>query len=236
MQAVSTRTGGRPAQVVVGDIVRAGRELGMARLSINAVAAKLGVSATALYRHISGRWELERLVGESLLGELELHDEPDAGAERHLVAFGLQLRTFVLDRPGLAGYLQTLFPRGDAGARLLADEVAALGRRGYPVEAAMVLSSAIATLAIGLAAQEETTAAADGEDAAGFATERDAAAGRLAGDEQLGEARSAIPEISSAHYVQMLLTASVRGLLGAIVPGRSLRDSVADLITIGEDH
>ena len=48
-----------------------GRDLGMRRLSINGVAARLGVSATALYRHVEGRWELERLVGESLLAELE---------------------------------------------------------------------------------------------------------------------------------------------------------------------
>ncbi|GAA1138275.1 TetR family transcriptional regulator [Ornithinicoccus hortensis] len=65
-----TRVGGRPPRIDRADIVRAGRALGMAGLSVKAVAAELGVSATALYRHVDGRWGLERLVGESLLSDL----------------------------------------------------------------------------------------------------------------------------------------------------------------------
>ncbi|WP_229568323.1 MULTISPECIES: TetR family transcriptional regulator [Rhodococcus] len=34
----------------------------MQQLSLNAVASRLGVSAAALYRHVDGRWGLERLV------------------------------------------------------------------------------------------------------------------------------------------------------------------------------
>lgn len=131
---VPARVGGRPPLIAVSDIVSAGRELGMRNLSINAVAARLGVSATALYRHISGRWELERLVGESLLAELEFVDDPARSVEDHLLAFGVSLHRFTLDNPGLATYMQVLFPRGEAGAQLLTDEIAALGRRGYTAE------------------------------------------------------------------------------------------------------
>lgn len=137
------RTGGRPRQIVVEDIVRVGRALGMRRLSLHAVAAELGVSTTALYRHVDGRWGLERLVGESLLSDVRLHDDPAHDTVKHLLSFGLQLRDFILDHPGFAGYLQTLFPRGAGGRRLLADEVTALGRRGYAPEAAIVLGSAV---------------------------------------------------------------------------------------------
>lgn len=201
----------------------------MQRLSINAVAARLGVSATALYRHVDGRWELERLVGESVLAELELRDDLSAGIESHLLAFGLQLLDFTAEHPGLASYLQVLFPRGAAGTRLLADEVEALGRRGYGPDAAMVLSSAVATLAISLAAREESNASATaGKQASGFALERDAVADRLAGDAQLGPAHDSLPELSSTEFVRLLLAASIRGLVASIPPGRPIAEVVAE--------
>ncbi|WP_443611852.1 hypothetical protein [Acrocarpospora catenulata] len=65
-------TGGRPPRIDLDDIVRAGRELGLSGLSVKAVAARLGVTSTALYRYVGGRWDLDRLVGESILAELEL--------------------------------------------------------------------------------------------------------------------------------------------------------------------
>src|SRR5690606_19511270 len=103
----------------VDDIIRVGRSLGMRRLSMNAVASELGVSSTALYRAVDGRWGLERLVGESLLGDLKLHDDPEHDIEAHLLSFGMQMWTFVTRYPGLGVYLQTLFPRGDGGKALM---------------------------------------------------------------------------------------------------------------------
>jgi AcrR family transcriptional regulator len=232
---VPARAGGRPPLIAVSDIVAAGRELGMRNLSINAVAARLGVSATALYRHISGRWELERLVGESLLAELELIDEPARSAEEHLRAFGVNLHGYALDHPGLAGYMQVLFPRGEAGTRLLAGEIAALGRRGYTASAAALLSSSVAVLAIGLAAQHELRAEA-GRNDDGFVLERDGAAERLAGDADLGPVHTAGAQLGSSQYLEMMLNALIRGLLTSATPGRPMTDIVADLTAEGEDR
>lgn len=232
---VASRAGGRPPLIAVADIVEAGRELGMRRLSVNAVAARLGVSATALYRHIGGRWELERLVGESLLAELELVDDPDETIAEHLLSFGVQLHRYALDHPGLAAYLQLLFPRGESGARLLADEVSLLGRRGYTAETAALLSSSVAVLAIGLAAQHEIKAEASVSDE-GFDRERDAIAERLAGDAALGPVHAAGTQLTGRQYVELLLNALIRGLLSSAVPGRPIDDIVADLTATGEDR
>lgn len=237
MQSVASRQGGRPPLIAVEDVVRAGRELGMRRLSINAVALRLGVSATALYRHVEGRWELERLVGESLLAELELRDDPAADTEGHLLSFGLQLQNFTAGHPGLASYLQVLFPRGAAGARLLAVEVQALSRRGYSTEAAMVLGSAVATLAISLAAREESNANATGGDqAGGFAAERETVAARLAGDTRLGAAHVGLPQVSDSEFVRLLLAAAIRGLVAVIPPGRPIGEVVAELTAAAGDR
>nr|VTO98554.1 Nucleoid occlusion factor SlmA [Mycobacterium riyadhense] len=236
MKTVTSRLGGRPPLIGVDDIVRVGRELGMRRLSVNAVAAQLGVSATALYRHVESRWELERLVGESLLAELELREDPQEDVERHLLSFGMQLWHFAIDHPGLAAYLQVLFPRGDAGMRLLVAEVEALSHHGYAADAAMVLSSAVATVAISLAARDESnTIATGGDQANGFAAERDAVAGRLAGNAQLSAAHIALPQLSSSEFVRLLLAASIRGLVGEIPPGRPILEVVAAHAT-GEDR
>ncbi|MGZ4511142.1 MAG: TetR/AcrR family transcriptional regulator [Mycobacterium sp.] len=237
MRTVAPRQGGRPPLITLDDVIAIGRDLGMRRLSINAVAARLGVSATALYRHIDGRWELERLVGESLLAELDLRDDPSADTERHLQSFALQLQDFTAEHPGLANYLQVLFPRGDAGRRLLAAEVEALSRRGYSTDAAMVVSSAVATLAISLAAREENNANATGGDqAGGFAEERDAVADGLSDDPRLGAAWAGLPQASSSEFVRLLLAASIRGLVALIPPGRPFAEVVAELSAAGKDR
>lgn len=237
MQAVAPRQRGRPPMIKLDDVIAIGRDLGMRRLSINAVAARLGVSATALYRHVESRWELERLIGESLLAEFDLCDERGADIERHLLSFALQLLDFTAEHPGLASYLQVLFPRGEAGRRLLATEVEALSRRGYPADAAMVLSSAVATLAISLAAREDTTAdATGGEQAGGYAKERDAVADGLSDDPRLGAAWAELPEASSFEFMRLLLAGSIRGLVALIPPGRPFADVVADLNRARKDR
>lgn len=223
----TTARGGRRPLIHVDDIVRAGRGLGMARLSMNAVASELGVSATALYRHVQGRWELERLVGESLLAELVLHDDPAHDTPRHLLSFGGQLRAFVLAHPGLGSYLQVLFPRGDAGARLLADEVAALERRGYATDAAIVLSGAVASLSIATAVAEEREAEAAAS--TGYPDERAAVIAQLAGDSRFGAAHTTLPQVTPEDFSRLVLTAAIRGLLAVAPPGRPVPDVVAEL-------
>jgi AcrR family transcriptional regulator len=232
---VAARVGGRPPLIAVGDIIAAGRELGMRRLSVNAVATRLGVSATALYRHIDGRWELERLVGESLLAELRLDDDSADSIEEHLLAFGMTLHRFALAHPGLAGYMQLLFPRGESGARLLSDEVSILRRRGYTAEAAALLSSSVALVAVGVAAQHEIKTEASHSDD-GYDRERDAAAQRLAADAELGPVHTAGMQLTGEQYLELLLNAVIRGLLTAAAPGRSIDDIVAELTSTGEDR
>lgn len=212
-----SRVGGRPRQIETDDIVRAGRTIGLVDLSMNAVATDLGVSSTALYRHVDGRWGLESLVGESILADLDLIDDPAHDTAQHLLSVGLQLRSFILEHPGLAAYVQTLFPRGRSGRRLLAREAEALGRRGYATDAAMVLSSAVASVAIGYAAAEDVQRQrADGREQ----QERSALAA-IREDPQLGEASWGLPDIDSDEYVRLWLGAAVRSFVEAAPPGRT---------------
>ncbi|WNI27777.1 hypothetical protein [Streptomyces sp. ITFR-6] len=224
------RTGGRPRQIESADIVRAGRELGLRNLSMNAVAARLGVSSTALYRHVDGRWGLERLVGESLLAELDLRDAPGDGPVPHLLSTALQLRAFLLRHPGLTRYVQTLFPRGEGGRRLLATAAESLVRRGYSTEAGIVLSAAVASVAIGYAATEE----AQFERVEGLDAQRQDVEEALRSDTRLGEAQRALPTIDADEYVRLWLGAAIRGFVEAAPPGRPVDEIRAALRAAGE--
>ncbi|MFG1947192.1 TetR/AcrR family transcriptional regulator C-terminal domain-containing protein [Nonomuraea sp. NPDC048826] len=210
------KTGGRTATFALGDIVAAGVRIGLAELTVQKVADALGVTTAAVYRHVPSRSALENLVGEAILAELTLADDPAHSTAEHLVSFGAQLRRFVLAHPGSADYFQRLFPRGASGVRLLETQVAALGRRGYDPAAATVLSSAIATISLGLVVAEESRTA-HGRDEPGGAGEALAA---MTGSPVLREALAGIPDHTADDYFVLLLTAAADGLAAHLPPGR----------------
>ena len=223
------RVGGRPPRIGLADIERAGREIGLDALTVQAVAARLDVTPTALYRHVDGKFGLETLVGESVLAELRITDDPDGDTAEHLLSFAAQLRDFVLSHPGLCAYLQVLFPRGRSGARLLEGEIAALVRRGYRPDAAAVVCSTVAVLAISMAAAEERRRA--GTAAPGF--ERALAETRaLIGEGGLlAEAHADMPAIEDETHFRLVITACLHGILATAPPGRSVAEITTTLST-----
>lgn len=219
------RIGGRPRQIELTDIIAAGRDIGLRDLSLGAVASRLGVSSTALYRHVENRWGLERAVGESLLAELDLPDDPDHDVPTQLLAFGVALYDFVVGHPGLVTYVQTLFPRGEGGRALLSAETAALERRGYSTDAAIVLASAVATQAIGHAAAEDAQRARS----AGWEAQREEAIDGMRADERLWEAHHRLPQLETSHYSRLMLAVTVRSIVELLPPGRDVTEVVAEL-------
>lgn len=223
------RIGGRPRQVEVDDVVRAGRQIGLRDLSLSAVAGMLDISSTALYRHVDGRWGLESLVGESILADLELRDDPRLGIVPHLLDTAMQLRAFILQHPGLAVYVQTLFPRGQGGRQLLASASLALQRRGYEADAAIVLCSAVASIVIGYAAAEDAQVARRD----GLEKQRQNVVGALLADDRLADVQRALPQVDADEYVQMWLGTAIRGFVDAAPPGRPIDEIRAALHAAG---
>jgi AcrR family transcriptional regulator len=220
------KTGGRQAQITLEDIEREGVRLGMAKLTVNGVASALGVTPTALYRHVDGKLGLEALVGEAILKDLHLTDDPDHGVKAHLLSFAHELRAFILDHPGMAAYLQALFPRGASGIRLQRAEIDALGRRGYSPAAAVVMSGSVASLAINFtAAEERHRPYHEGP----HQREVEKVYALLAQDEVLAAAQAELPQITGEAYFRMVMTACIRGLVTAAPPGRALTVILNDL-------
>ncbi|MGI5183553.1 TetR/AcrR family transcriptional regulator C-terminal domain-containing protein [Dactylosporangium sp. CA-152071] len=217
------KTGGRVATFTLQDVIRAGVDIGLPALTVQGVADTLGVSAAAVYRHVAGRSALEGLVGEAILDRLEISDNRDDPAVAHLVGFAVQLRRFALRHPGSAQYFLRMFPRGPSGTRLLEQQIAALGRRGYDPATATAFSGAIATLSLGavVAEQERAIGLRDLE-----ATK--AALAELAGSRVLRQASAAIPEHTQEDYFVFMLTAAATGLVNQFPPGRPITVTPSD--------
>ncbi|MEV1000075.1 TetR/AcrR family transcriptional regulator C-terminal domain-containing protein [Nonomuraea sp. NPDC050202] len=210
------KTGGRTASFTLRDVVEAGTRIGLDRLSMQSVADALGVTTAALYRHVAGRSALERLVGEAILDKLTLVDDPTEPAAAHLAGFAMQLRRFTLSHPGTAEYMQRLFPRGPSGLRLLEHQVTALGRRGYEPAAAVALSSAMATVAIGATVAEQWRASLLGTPAI------DEALTVMAGSALMRQATAGIPAHTPEDFFVFTISAAAEGLVAQLPPGRPL--------------
>lgn len=215
---------GRPAKIHREAILEAGRALGMQALSVKAVAGRLGVTPAALYRHLDGRWELERLVGEDLLEGLVLRDEGGEAIDRHLLSFGLQLRDFLLRHPGLAEYMLTLFPRGEGGRKLMRAEVEALVRRGYAPGSALALCSSVASLTIALVASEARLHALEHEDSVGLSNQRAATLELIGRDPVLLQAHLELPPVNDEARIRLMLLVAIRGFTADFPPGRTVSE------------
>lgn len=82
-------------------------DMGIDKLTMRTLAARLGVSAMALYHHVDDKDELVRMVGDDMLGRIELPD-PDSGDWRELLtSVASASHEALLSVPGLSSVLLT---------------------------------------------------------------------------------------------------------------------------------
>ncbi|WP_418344798.1 TetR/AcrR family transcriptional regulator [Rhodococcus pyridinivorans] len=168
-------------------------------------------------------------MGENILGDLVLHHDPHHTVERHLLSCGLQLRAFVLDHPGLGTYMQILFPRGDAGRRLMVDEIVALCRAGYNPDVAVSVASVVAGSTINTTVAEETQRLR----VEGLDERRRAVSEQPDTDDRPAEAHRELPAVDAGEFSKLVLATTIRGLVAVPPPGRPLKEVVADLAATG---
>jgi TetR/AcrR family tetracycline transcriptional repressor len=130
-------------------------ELGVESVTMRSVAARLGVSAMALYHHVEDKDEFLRLVGDDLLGRVELPD-PDSGDWRELFT---DVVTATMDAlrtvPGLSSVLLTskLLPNA---RKILLFCIHQFERAGLDRDAARVAYAAVHQLVLGRLLVEES--------------------------------------------------------------------------------
>jgi AcrR family transcriptional regulator len=148
---------GRPAQIDRAAILAASLQLadeeGLAAVTMQAVADRLGVTPMALYRHVVNKADLLDGVVESILLELPLPDPHDAWPDR-LAALARGTRMVAIRHPEV---FPLLLQRAAVtpGARRTRDVVyAALREAGLAEDDVVQLERLLATAVLGFAASE----------------------------------------------------------------------------------
>lgn len=129
-------------------------EVGVEKLTMRAVAARLDVSAMALYHHVEDKDELLRLVGDDVLGRIELPD-PDSGDWRELfTSTSMAAVDALLEVPGLSSVLLSSKMLPNA-RRLVKFCIRQFERSGLSHTAAQEVYAGVQTLVLGRLLIEE---------------------------------------------------------------------------------
>jgi AcrR family transcriptional regulator len=128
---------------------------GVDKLTMRALAERLSVSAMALYHHVEDRDELVRMVGDDLLGRIELPD-PDSGNWRELLTWMVDAsHEALLSVPGLSAVLLTSKMLPNA-RKLVLFGIHQFERAGLDHEAAQQAYAGLHQLSIGRLIVEES--------------------------------------------------------------------------------
>lgn len=107
-QLKPTTTRGRPPTITREKIADAGIAIGLPHITIVGMAAALGVSHMALYKHVPSLEALKHLVAEEIFSRWELPqaDSPrQISLQEYLTEFTDSVRTFVKAHPGVTPYV-----------------------------------------------------------------------------------------------------------------------------------
>lgn len=97
-----TRRRGRPSRVGVDQILDAALSLGLAKLSMRALAARMKIGASTLYYHVASKEELLGLLGARILERFRLQLDEPARWEQGVRTTARELRKLFDLTPGLA--------------------------------------------------------------------------------------------------------------------------------------
>lgn len=99
---------GRPRTITRERIAEAGIELGLPNITFVGVAAALGVSHMALYKHVPSLDELKHLVAEEIFSRWQIPQAADsrpAPLKDYLQLFAASVQGFVKRHPGVTPYV-----------------------------------------------------------------------------------------------------------------------------------
>jgi AcrR family transcriptional regulator len=85
---------------------------GVDALTMRALATRLGVVPSALYRHVRNLQQLHDLVLDGVLAEVDCTLDPSLAWTERVKLLARRLRTVLEGRPGIAGLLKTRDPLG----------------------------------------------------------------------------------------------------------------------------
>ena len=150
---MARRRVGRPARINRQLIAEAAGEIGLADLTLKAVADRLGVSVTGLYHHIADKDDLMRLAAEYSAHRVPLPEDRGQHWTMWLFEWATYSREAFLAQPGLLGqYLE-----GAISAEAIAEKIdtmlGLLVRQGFSLGEANAAFALVNSCALGSAVQ-----------------------------------------------------------------------------------
>ncbi|WP_430785124.1 TetR/AcrR family transcriptional regulator [Actinoplanes sp. G11-F43] len=118
-------------EAVVDAAVDITRDAGLSAVTMRAVAARLDVTAMALYRHVGGREDLIRMVADRVGQYVRPSAPPGASWEDSARCWAMAQRDVLRQYPGVAAWLISNGPAGPQAYRLLEELVAPLAGAGF---------------------------------------------------------------------------------------------------------
>lgn len=101
-------TRGRPRTITRERIADAGIEIGLPNITFVGVAAAIGVSHMALYKHVANLEALKILIAEEIFNRWEIpqvNEDDCVGLKDYLLLFSASIQTFVRAHPGVTPYI-----------------------------------------------------------------------------------------------------------------------------------
>jgi AcrR family transcriptional regulator len=154
---------GRPARLTRDEIVGAAVALveqgGPDALTMKALGAALAADPSAVYRHVRGKDELLRAVGDHLLDGVVAGLPGRRSWDATVRTVCVRLRAALLARPHLAGLARSAPTRQRHELELTEVLLGALSSGGFPPDLAAAAYHALIELTVGSATIDATTAA-----------------------------------------------------------------------------
>ena len=132
---------------------------GAQSLSMRALAARLGVVPSALYRHVRGKEQLYDLILDAVLGEVDVRADPATPWAEQVAAIARRLRAVLETHPGVAALLKTRDPLSPKSLAVAEAFLAPLNAAGLPGRAAALAFRLLYDYTLGFALADPTSPA-----------------------------------------------------------------------------
>ena len=136
------RRRGRPARISWQDIANAALVIGLDEVTLPAIADRLGVDHSSLYRHIGGRADILLAAANLAIAELDWEIETDDW-RAYLIAMSEAVWDLYARYSGLAETMRTLAETPPAGALAFARACQALEKFGYSAQDSVLIVDSI---------------------------------------------------------------------------------------------
>jgi AcrR family transcriptional regulator len=144
------------AEAIVATGLELGDSEGAAAITVRRVAAQLGVTPMALYRHVGGKDGLLDAIVDHVYGQVELPDRGELGWRQGLAAIMRSARTVLLAHPAAAVLVITRPETGPNALRVLDRILGFLDLAGFDPGEAVQVGQAFTRSMLSLVALEAT--------------------------------------------------------------------------------